>query len=220
MPRSYWKGAKYFCAMYKIYFDEKSLVILSPNGQKKEGQKDAPNFSYSEDGLETVLMALKCGEQQSCMMIADNEEEALNAFKKKYLVIQAGGGLVHTPDHFLLLIFRRGKWDLPKGKLEEGEDLAACSVREVEEETGLTAPVLEEKILVTYHTYSEKGKEILKESHWYLMAVTEKQDLQPQTDEDIDICEWVHIKDLDPYKDNMHPSVKDVLEEGLKQLKV
>ncbi len=37
----------------------------------------------------------------------------------------------------ILMIFRRGKWDLPKGKLDKGESLEACALREVEEETGL-----------------------------------------------------------------------------------
>ena len=35
------------------------------------------------------------------------------------------------------MIFRRGKWDLPKGKLDKGEKIEDCAVREVEEETGL-----------------------------------------------------------------------------------
>ena len=36
----------------------------------------------------------------------------------------------------LLMIFRRGKWDLPKGKLDKGETFERCAVREIEEETG------------------------------------------------------------------------------------
>jgi 8-oxo-dGTP pyrophosphatase MutT (NUDIX family) len=37
----------------------------------------------------------------------------------------------------LLMIYRRGKWDLPKGKLDEGETIPQCALREVMEETGL-----------------------------------------------------------------------------------
>ena len=51
--------------------------------------------------------------------------------------IIAAGGLVTNKHNELLMIFRRAKWDLPKGKLDEGESIEACAVREVEEETGI-----------------------------------------------------------------------------------
>ena len=43
-----------------------------------------------------------------------------------------------------LIIKRNGVWDLPKGKLEKGEDFETAALREVEEETGL-----EEMVAVT-----------------------------------------------------------------------
>ena len=36
----------------------------------------------------------------------------------------------------ILFINKNEKWDLPKGKLEEGESLATCAVRETSEQTG------------------------------------------------------------------------------------
>jgi 8-oxo-dGTP diphosphatase len=38
-----------------------------------------------------------------------------------------------------------GRWELPGGKVEPGEDLEACAVREIEEELGCTIEV--EKVL-------------------------------------------------------------------------
>jgi 8-oxo-dGTP pyrophosphatase MutT (NUDIX family) len=52
-------------------------------------------------------------------------------------LIEAAGGLVLNERGNLLMIFRRGKWDLPKGKRDAGESIETCAVREVEEETGL-----------------------------------------------------------------------------------
>lgn len=142
-----------------------------------------------------------------------NVAESLEAFKKELTLVKAAGGLVHSSGHFLL-IFRRGKWDLPKGKLDEGEDLETCAIREVEEETGLKTVELERPITITYHTYRENGNFVLKENHWYLMAARELQKLVPQTNEDIEKCEWVSVKNLAPYMENTLPSVLEVVQKG------
>src|SRR5215469_11706824 len=72
--------------------------------------------------------------------------------------IIAAGGLVFNDKNELLMIFRRGKWDLPKGKLDEGESIEACAVREVQEETGLNVE-LQSFIGLTYHEYFDKYSE-------------------------------------------------------------
>jgi 8-oxo-dGTP pyrophosphatase MutT (NUDIX family) len=140
-----------------------------------------------------------------------NLEELKKAFYKKFTVVLAAGGLVQNEKDELLLIFRRGKWDLPKGKLDKGEKLEDCATREVEEETGLKNISLLSPIKITNHTYHEGSKFILKESHWYKMKVAGEQKLIPQTTEDIHEVKWVKISELKQYMDNTFPSVKDVL---------
>jgi 8-oxo-dGTP pyrophosphatase MutT (NUDIX family) len=139
-------------------------------------------------------------------------EELKKAFFKKFTLVQAAGGLVLNEKKEILLIFRRGKWDLPKGKLDKGEKLEDCAIREVEEETGLKNIELISPLTTTYHTYHEGTKYILKESHWYLMKVTGKQQLIPQTDEDILEIKWVKEMDPNKYEQNSFPSIADVLE--------
>jgi hypothetical protein len=49
------------------------------------------------------------------------------------------------------------------------------------------------------------------------MKAASKENLTPQTEEDIEKCEWVSFTNLTPYIDNMHASVKDVLTKGIQQ---
>ena len=68
-------------------------------------------------------------------------------------MVEAAGGLVFNKDGGILMIFRNGKWDLPKGKLEIGESVEECAIREVQEECGVSGLIIENKIKDTYHTY-------------------------------------------------------------------
>ena len=105
--------------------------------------------------------------------------------------IIAAGGLVLNEKDELLMIFRRGFWDLPKGKLDEGESIPECAVREVQEETGLKNITLQDAVGITYHEYEEKGEPVLKETHWYKMLASDAEELVPQAEEDILQIEWV-----------------------------
>lgn len=136
----------------------------------------------------------------------------LEKFSKKYALVKAAGGLVTDDNARVLLIFRRGKWDLPKGKAEENEPLELCANREVIEETGLSKLLLRKPLAITYHTYIEKGKDILKETHWYLFDAPGKQQLQPQLEEDISKAEWIEREKISDYKRNTYLLIKDVLE--------
>jgi hypothetical protein len=99
--------------MYKIYYGDKSLIIISASDELNLNEKNAARFDCSESGLQGAIENLDKHEKQCSIIIAEDEKEALNALKKHYIVIQAGGGLVYAPEAYLLLIFRKGKWDLP-----------------------------------------------------------------------------------------------------------
>jgi ADP-ribose pyrophosphatase YjhB (NUDIX family) len=126
--------------------------------------------------------------------------------------IIAAGGIVENETGKILMIYRRGKWDLPKGKLDDGESIETCAVREVEEETGLRNILLGELVGVTIHNYSEKGKDIVKESFWYAMKVKGEQNLQPQTEEDIKEVKWVAENELHPYLANTYQNIIEILD--------
>lgn len=90
----------------------------------------------------------------------------------------------------LLLIFRRGTWDLPKGKLDAGEAVEDCAVREVREELGITDVELRRALGSTVHAYREKKRCMVKTTHWYEMA-TGADEFAPQAEEDIEKVSWM-----------------------------
>jgi len=134
-----------------------------------------------------------------------------SAFFKHFTLIKAAGGLVKNGAGEILLILRRGKWDLPKGKLDKGETLEACALREVSEETGLKNLELGQLIQITFHTYSLFGKHILKETHWYAMTAKGKESLVPQTEEDITEIRWVKKTELKKYLSNTFETIAEIL---------
>lgn len=127
--------------------------------------------------------------------------------------IIAGGGLVLNAKKELLMIFRLGYWDLPKGKWEEGETIQECSVREVEEETGIQHVQLEKLVGLTYHEYFNKytQEDVIKETHWFLMSIPDLQVLTPQTSEDIAKAEWVPLDKVTEKLSLAYPTIQDIV---------
>lgn len=131
--------------------------------------------------------------------------------QKKTII--AGGGVVLNENKELLMIFRRGKWDLPKGKLDTGETIEACALREVKEETGLVQLSLVNLVTITHHTYFDPWlkAEVVKETHWFLMHANSRQLLQPQTEEDITFIEWVSPVQLSNRLANSYDTIVEVV---------
>ena len=142
---------------------------------------------------------------------SEDFDKLLSLVYSCFKIIEAAGGLVSNPSNDILLMYRRGSWDLPKGKIDDGETKEIAAVREVEEETGIRNIHLHQFITTTYHTYYYKNNWALKPTHWYKMSIDENQELIPQTEEDIEKLEWVHPNSLSVYFENMYPSIKEVL---------
>ena len=124
----------------------------------------------------------------SLEVITENWE----SFCANYMLIEAAGGSVYNDRNQLLMIFRNGKWDLPKGKLEVGENIEQCAIREVEEECGVSGLIITQQLQETYHTYEINGQKILKCTYWFEMKSSFKGNLVPQTKEGITAVVWVN----------------------------
>lgn len=133
--------------------------------------------------------------------------------KSLYKVIKAAGGVI-SHEGRMLLIFRRGVWDLPKGKLDDGESSKAGAVREVEEETGAVVS-LGEKICTTYHTYTLNESRILKRTKWYQMNLIDDSKLAPQAEENIEKVAFMEPKQAQVALAGSFSSIRHVVEQAL-----
>lgn len=199
----------------KIFFNDKPLYLCDTIEEGIQSLVHHDDTIYIDElnpyTVKTMIHEMQQPKVHAGIFFHSNFSELKNAFAKKFTVIQAAGGLVKNKEKKLLMILRRGKWDLPKGKLDPGEKLDECALREVGEETGLKNIKLDAPLAVTYHTYHQGTKFILKESNWYTMTVNKEQTLVPQVEEDILEIRWVEQADIPGYLDKSFPLISDVI---------
>jgi len=200
----------------KVYFQDKPLYLTDEINAEIEPYVHHDDSVFMDElstpAINSILHEMRQQKVHAGVFINKDFEELKKSVFKKFTIIFTAGGLVLNEKNNLLMIHRRGKWDLPKGKLDPGESFEKCAVREVKEETGLKEVKLEKPLLITYHTYDENGKHILKETHWYCMRAPGYQDLIPQEEEQITKLVWVEEKDLVKYTGNTYPLIIDVLD--------
>ena len=203
--------------MYKIYINGTPLYLV-----QDEVVTGLPTFGpyvleqrfggKSKQLLQAIDMLEKTTRWEAVIYRTDDLKLMWKTFKSLFKVIKAAGGLIENPDQEVLWIYRRGSWDLPKGKIEKGEKKKEAAVREVQEETGIKEVAIVSKLPTTYHTYRLKsGKRILKKSYWYFMQAP-KQSLVAQTEEDIELAEWRSSQTFKPTRAIAYGNIMDVFE--------
>ena len=178
--------------MYKVFINEKKLSI---NNSPTTVEKNIRFEGFTT--FEIVFDLLENTSTPEINIYGENAQEIWKEFSSMMKMIEAAGGIVINKDEEILFIYRLGKWDLPKGKLEPNEKLDEAALREVEEETGLKELVLENFVNTTFHIYKEKkdGKEIriLKATHWFKMKYIGNETPKPQIEEGITKVDWIAV---------------------------
>ncbi|GEP96806.1 NUDIX hydrolase [Chitinophaga cymbidii] len=195
-----------------IYINERPLVIADEHASLPTEYHNAPVYrAPDEKEISRIIDQLEKNELANAVFLDADPVSLFNRVKAHFTVFEAAGGLISNPAEEVLLMFRRGKWDLPKGKLDEGETLEACALREVQEETGLHNISLDGKITETFHYYPWKNKKVLKHSHWYRMRFTGTELTIPQIEEDIMDIQWIRPENLGKYMQYSYQNIIDVL---------
>ena len=85
--------------------------------------------------------------------------------------VSCGGVVIFRGKVLLLYKNYRNKyegWVLPKGTVEEGEEYKETALREVKEETGVTAQIIK-YVNKSNYTFNTATDVVNKDVHWYLM---------------------------------------------------
>lgn len=108
--------------------------------------------------------------------------------------VQSAGGIVFLGNSILMLKKINGDWVLPKGKIKKGEECVHAALREVLEETGVKAMVIE-SIGETHYKFKNcwsNNDVIDKTVHWYIMeALTSK--VVPRRNEGFIEAQFIHV---------------------------
>lgn len=197
--------------MYRI-FHGKHRIYLSKNEETVTRYK--PDFIFKKPNKDQIKEALKVSKNSTkplkIVLLGKPDQmlkEVISEFKYKI----AAGGIVENKDGNILLMKRLGKWDLPKGKLEKGETIEECALREIAEETGASGLSVASSFAETYHTYFRNEKWIIKHTHWYIVHCKDDKELIPQIEEDIEHVAWVDYNTIDIVQIDTYPAIRKLL---------
>lgn len=204
---------------YKIYINGSPLFITSPEGAESLGYKPGKNtfvapFNGKKKMIWNYFDLLNKSKADAVVIHAPDVEGLWQEFQNCFKVLEAAGGFVTNDRNEMLVFYRRGFWDMPKGKIDPGETPEIAALREVEEETGVRELVLGQFICHSYHTYIQKDQDILKKTWWYHMR-TSQTELIPQTEEDIEDIAWVSPQSWLDTQPKVYDNIRDLILEGL-----
>ncbi|MEE3999479.1 NUDIX domain-containing protein [Tenacibaculum sp. FZY0031] len=172
--------------MYKVFVNDKPIIFTT----SLKNEEDFSVYIYKNTIIKELIYKLKVGKLNGVYIYSNNLMEDWKDFKIKFKIITAAGGLVLNESKKVLFIYRGNKWDLPKGRVEEGENLMEAAIREVEEECGIEKLIISRELLITYHLFMQQNEYRLKETHWYLMFSNYEGSLTPQLEEGITKAEF------------------------------
>lgn len=206
---------------YKIYINDRPVFLTTTEGMRELGIQAGKNthvalYIGKKKVIKQYLDLLDKNKEVKIVVLYHDDLTVLwNDFVACFTLLEAAGGYVENDKGELLVFYRRGSWDMPKGKIDPGETPEQAAVREVQEETGLLNLDLGEFIAHTYHTYEQKGERILKKTWWYRMQTTDTQ-LVPQTEEDIEEIRWVEPEAWLAGDVVVYQNIREIINEALR----
>jgi 8-oxo-dGTP pyrophosphatase MutT (NUDIX family) len=199
--------------MIKIFLSNKTVYLI--DDQKLFNSKEKSALEKIDSAEEMKLKynnAVDKNNLTELYFFNKDEKKLLDYFTRMFKVIKAAGGFVQNDKKEWLFIFRNGKWDLPKGKVEKNEAIKIAAIREVEEECGISGLTIIKELTITYHVYSLNNKAHLKKTYWFEMRCTDTNVLVPQLEEGIIDAKWFPKTKFPTLLTNTYDSIKEVIQ--------
>jgi 8-oxo-dGTP pyrophosphatase MutT (NUDIX family) len=197
--------------MYKVFVNDKPLFLTNEISKETDFQL----FLLESVDIVQLIVKIFQNKIQKAYLYHPDEKEILKTLKAKIPVSKAGGGLVYNKNGDVLFIYRDGKWDLPKGGIEKGEDIQNTAIREVEEETGVHNLRITKKLQKTYHIFKRNGVYKLKITQWFEMRTNFEGIPVGQIEEGIEKAVWINPNEIPAILKKSYENIKLLFEEEI-----
>jgi ADP-ribose pyrophosphatase YjhB (NUDIX family) len=196
--------------MYKIFINDKPFVITDIRPDE-DLYAHCKHYNYEPKELKQRIKECEGLSNKGIVLLAEDVESAFNDFYTYFVPIKAAGGFVYNTQKQILLIKRMGKWDLPKGKIDAGENVEDAAMREVEEECGIQGLQIIKALSTSYHTYKVRNFDFIKITYWFEMHTSYNGALKPQLEEMITEVKWTSLTTSDLDVLDTYESIKQLL---------
>lgn len=205
---------------YKIYVNDSLLTLADDNADIGALTEYSDSLWLHYRGKTKLLLNIvdnleKSKTKRQIILTSPDLKTMFEDAIQLFRWTEAGGGVVRHPSGEILAIFRRKRWDLPKGKLDPGETFKKAAVREVLEETGLQSVTAGKLVTTSMHAFRTRSNtRALKVTKWYAME-TEHREVECQVEEDIEQAEWIDPQRFIGGVYDVYESIKDVVRQYL-----
>jgi 8-oxo-dGTP pyrophosphatase MutT (NUDIX family) len=196
--------------MYKVHFENR-FIIISPEPDRLQKYGLFHKFYDTKELYKLISSFQQDKSILSLNIYGPDIKHLWRIFRIYFTEVEAAGGLVKHTSGKYLFIERKGKWDLPKGHVEQGETPEGCALREVNEECGITGHKIIKSLDPSYHTYAWEGISYLKRTNWFLMSYDGTMTADPEVDEGITSVQWLLPDEISKIKSGAWLSLNDII---------
>jgi len=200
--------------IYKVHFENR-FITISPEPDRLQKYGLFHNF-YNTAELYSLITEFQADKSIDSINIYGTDiRHVWKIFRIYFTEVGAAGGLVRHSSGRYLFIEKKGRLDLPKGHIEEGEAPEACALREVSEECRISGQEIVKNLPPSYHTYSWEGISYLKKTHWFMMEYDGEMVNEPQEEEGITKVYWLFPDEINAIKGNAWLSLMDIINSSI-----
>jgi len=203
--------------MYKVFVNDK-VIYFTNNIENCDQLSKGLTLTFFSEKITSYLVDFVFDDDkvEHVIIAVDDYETAFIEFQKYFKIIEAAGGIVSNDKNEKLFIYRLDKWDFPKGKIEEGENIEEAALREIEEECGVNQLTIKKSLQDTFHLYKVRCDIIFKRTYWFETVSSFSGELVPQLEEDITNVEWLSETQIEEkVLGNTYASIKTLLNSSI-----